>query len=208
MKQQTGYLYVFDTLSDWEPGYAIAGLNNPAYQKAPGHYTVKTVGPSLEPIKSIGGLTILPDLSVEDLTPDKSSMLILPGGAGWEAGQHDQVVEKAKEFLCVNVSVAAICGATAGLARAGLLDKVKHTGNAQIYLQWTNYPGAALYQDAPAVTDGDVITTGAMAPIEFAYHIFKKLGIYTDPLLEAWYGLYKTGDPIYFYELQKLSGGD
>jgi len=34
--QQTVHLYVFDSLSDWEPGYAIAGLNNPAYQTNPG----------------------------------------------------------------------------------------------------------------------------------------------------------------------------
>jgi putative intracellular protease/amidase len=104
--------------------------------------------------------------------------------------------------------VAVICGATAGLARAGILDEVRHTSNAQIYLQWTNYGGTALYQDAPSVTYGNVITAGATAPIEFAYHIFKKLNIYTDPILEAWYGLYKTGDLVYFFELQKLSDGD
>jgi len=101
---------------------------------------VKTVGLSLEPVKTIGGLPIL------------------PGGSGWQDGEYDQVVEKAKEFLSVDVPVAAICWATAGLARDGVLDEVCHTSNAQIYLQWTNYGGTALYQDSPAVTDGNVIT--------------------------------------------------
>lgn len=29
MKTQNVYLFVFDSLSDWEAGYAIAGINNP-----------------------------------------------------------------------------------------------------------------------------------------------------------------------------------
>ena len=37
----------------------------------------------------------------------------------------------------------------------------------------------------------------------FAYQIFKKLAVYTSEALEAWYGLYKTGDPAYFFVLQK-----
>gem|GEM_PF-5819719 len=29
MRQETVHVFVFDTLSDWEPGYAVAGINNP-----------------------------------------------------------------------------------------------------------------------------------------------------------------------------------
>ncbi len=28
------HLFVFDTLADWEPGYAVAGINNPRFQEA------------------------------------------------------------------------------------------------------------------------------------------------------------------------------
>lgn|GEM_PF-7001396 len=75
------------------------------------------------------------------------------------------------------------------------------------YLQATGYQGAALYQNQPAVTDGALITAGATAPIEFAFEIFKKLEVYTAAMLEAWYGLYKTGDPKYFYSAQQLGAG-
>ena len=68
-----------------------------------------------------------------------------------------------------------------------------------------DYRGEAFYQNQPAVTDGNVITAGATAPIDFAYHIFKKLDLYNAQTLEAWYGLYKTGDPSYFFTLQKLA---
>ncbi len=100
--------------------------------------------------------------------------------------------------------VAAICGATAGLARAGILDNVKHTSNALEYIQTTDYRGAALYQDQPAVTDGDIITANSTAPLDFAYHIFKKLGVFSPEMLEAWYGLFSTGDPAYFAQMIAL----
>ena len=203
MDQQTVHLFVFDTLSDWEPVYAIAGINNPAFQAQPGRYRVKTVGVNTQPVATIGGVTILPDMSIDALEPAQSALLILTGGAGWEEGRHDEAVEKAKQFLAAGTPVAAICGATAGLARAGVLDERQHTSNAPEYLQALHYGGAALYQNQPAVTDGNLITAGATAPIEFAYHIFKKLDVYTAPTLEAWYGLYKTGDPKYFYALQQ-----
>ncbi|MGH7579018.1 MAG: hypothetical protein ACREM9_02520 [Gemmatimonadales bacterium] len=32
----TVHLFVLDTLADWEPGFTVAGINNPDGQKAPG----------------------------------------------------------------------------------------------------------------------------------------------------------------------------
>jgi len=205
VKKQLVHLFVFNTLSDWEPVYAIAGINNPAFQVRPGRYSVKTVGLSTEPVTTIGGVTILPDMTFDELEPAHSAMLILSGGAGWEEGKYPTVIEKAKLFLAAGVPVAAICGATAGLARAGILDDKQHTSNGPDYLKAMDYRGEAFYQNQPAVTDGNVITAGATAPIDFAYHIFKKLDLYNAQTLEAWYGLYKTGDPSYFFTLQKLA---
>ena len=80
----------------------------------------------------------------------------------------------------------------------GLLDNRRHTSNAREYLAATNYNGAELYEDAPAVTDNHLITASAMAPVDFAYHIFGALDMYAPPVLEAWYGLFKTGRPEYY----------
>jgi putative intracellular protease/amidase len=200
VEQQTVHLYVFDTLADWEPGYAIAGLN-----RQPGRYRVMTVGERKAPVRSSGGVAILPDLALDELEPARSAMLILPGGDSWDEGKNTTALECARRFLAAGVPVAAICGATAGLARAGILDNVKHTSNALAYIQATNYRGAALYQDQPAVTDGNVITANTTAPIEFAYQIFKKLDVYPSEILEAWYGLFSTGDPAYFEQLTALA---
>lgn len=44
MEQQTVHLFVLDGMADWEPGFAIAGINQPAYQIHPGRYQVSTLG--------------------------------------------------------------------------------------------------------------------------------------------------------------------
>jgi putative intracellular protease/amidase len=201
MTTRTVHLFVFDSLSDWEAAFAIAGINNPAFQKEPGRHRVQTVGISREPVTTIGGLRVLPDVALDDVAPRQSAMLILPGGVAWDEHKNGEAVEKARDFLSANVPVAAICGATAGLARAGLLDHRPHTSNAREYLDATRYAGAAFYRDVPAITDGNLITAAATAPIEFAYEIFKLLDLYAAETLEAWRGLYSTGDSRYFQQL-------
>ncbi len=201
MKPQDIHLFVFDGLSDWEAGYAVAGINNPQFQRHPGRYRVRTVAPDKSSVLTVGGIRIVPDLALDALGPSDSAMLILPGGAAWEEGQHGHAVEMAHAFLESDVPVAAICGATMSLARAGLLDKRRHTSNARDCLAATEYRGAERYEDAFAVTDGNLITASGVAPLDFALHIFRRLDLYTPPVLEAWYGLFKTGRPKYFADL-------
>jgi putative intracellular protease/amidase len=198
---ETVHLFVLDTLADWEHGFVVAGLNNPDGQKAPGRYQVRTVGATRDPITTIGGIRIQPDLSLDQLKPAASAMLILPGGESWDQGGNAEAVEKAKSFLAAGTPVAAICGATAGLARGGVLDIRKHTSNAPEYLAATGYRGGHLYQVADVVSDQNVITASAMKSLEFAREIFARLDVYEDKVLEAWYGLFKTGDPKYYAAL-------
>jgi putative intracellular protease/amidase len=180
MEKQTVHLFVFTTLSDWEPSYVLPMLNDAA-----GRYRVCTVGVSREPVKTLGGVTILPDMTLAELEPTQSALLILPGSDDWAQGKYPEAIEKAKAFLAADVPVAAICGATAGLALAGVLDDRPHTSNAREYLQALHYRGEAYYQDQPVVTDGDLITANGTAPIEFAYHILKKLQVHSLRVLDA-----------------------
>jgi len=207
MEKQTVHLFVLDTLADWEPGYAISRINSPAWQARPGRFEVKTVGLSRKPVTTMGGVSILPDMTLAELEPAQSAMLILPGADLWDQSEGIEAAQKAKAFLAAGVPVAAICGATFGLANAGVLDDVRHTSNALEYLRTApNYRGEALYRHEPAVTDGNVITAGATAPIEFAYHVLKRLDVFSAETLHAWYGLFKTGDPAHFYTLEAAHG--
>jgi putative intracellular protease/amidase len=195
------HLFVLDGLSDWEPGYAVAGINTPQFQRQPGRYAVQTVSLGGRAVTTAGGLRIQPDRALEGLTPADSAMLILPGGASWDQGRNTEAVECARAFLAAGVPVAAICGATAGLARGGLLDNRPHTSNAREYLAATGYRGGAHYRDEPVVADGDLITAPAMAPLELARAIFARLALYEPAVLEAWYGLFSTRQPRYYADL-------
>jgi putative intracellular protease/amidase len=165
MEPRTVHMFVCEGFSDWEPGYVLPMLNDPA-----AGYRVQTVGLSREPVTSAGGMTILPELQLTDLEPTHSALLILPGSDGWARGHLREAIEKARDFLATEVPVAAICGATAGLAMGGLLDNRPHTSNAREYLQAQGYRGGEFSQDQRVVADGNLITANATAPIDFAYH--------------------------------------
>jgi putative intracellular protease/amidase len=200
--RDTVHLHVFDGFADWEAAFAIAGINNPQYQREPGRWRVRTVGETRAMVRSMGGVAVLPDLGLQELHADRCRLLILPGGASWEdAAMHRPVIDEAVGLLDAGVPVAAICGATAGLARAGALDHRPHTSNALRYLKGTGYAGDAHYLEQAAVRAGGLITAGGMAPIEFAREIFLQLELYEPDVLEAWCQLYKTGKSEYFARL-------
>jgi putative intracellular protease/amidase len=201
MIMRTVHLAVFDGLADWEVGHATAHIRNGAWQSGPVRYGIATVGATPAPVTTMGGLRVVPDLELADLEPAASAMLILPGSGGWDTGELAAFAGLARQFLDVDVPVAAICGATAGLAREGLLDDREHTAAAAEYLAATGYAGAAWYREAAAVTDRGLITAGPTAPVEFAKAIFSCLGFYPPQVLEAWYRLFGAGDASAFGEL-------
>ncbi len=194
MEARTVHLFVFNGMADWEPAFAIAGINNPRFQREPGRYRVATVSGTSDSISTMGGVRIQPDLTLDHLQPASSVMLILPGGDAWERGEHPSAMHKAAELLAIGIPVAAICAATAALARAGFLDNRLHTSNSPEYLKATGYRGHALYRNIPAIADGHLITASGAAPVDFAYQVFGMLGLYNDAILDAWYALFRHGD--------------
>ncbi|GAA3567448.1 type 1 glutamine amidotransferase family protein [Streptomyces osmaniensis] len=197
MNSKPVHLAVYDTLADWETGHATAHL-------ARAGHDIRTVGPSTRPVRSIGGLSVQPDLALDDVRPEDSSLLILPGADLWDAGDDlAPFARKAREFLDAGVPVAAICGATAGLAREGLLDDRAHTSAISFYLAATGYGGGERYVDADAVTDGALITAGPTEPVAFAREILRLLGVYEGEVLDAWYRLFHDSDAAAYAVLEK-----
>lgn len=197
MNSKPVHLAVYDTLADWETGHATAHL-------ARAGHDIRTVGPSTRPVRSIGGLRVQPDLALDDVRPEDSSLLILPGADLWDAGDDlAPFARKAREFLDAGVPVAAICGATTGLAREGLLDDRAHTSAISFYLAATGYGGGERYVDADAVTDGGLITAGPTEPVAFAREILRLLGVYEGEVLDAWYRLFHDSDAEAYAVLEK-----
>ena len=194
-------LYLTDTLADWEYGYVSAGLAM-AEQSAPGRYGLVTVGDQgIDSVKTAGGIRMVPETRINDLEEDDIAMLVLIGGDTWEDG-HDAILGLASRLLGSGTPVAAICGATLGLARSGLLDERDHTSNAAEYLAGVaGYAGEDRYVDAKAASDRDVITASGVAPVDFAKAVFERLTLFPQPVIDAWYGLYTTGERRYYDQL-------
>lgn len=205
--RQTIHLAVYDDLADWEAGYAIAHLRNSHRQRSLRRFDVVTVGLTSALVTTMGGLTVLPDIVLPQLKPAGSAMLILPGSSTWDDDPEAMApfASAAGIFLDAGAPVAAICGATAGLAREGLLDHRDHTSATPEYLLTTGYAGASRYRNALAVTDGDLITAGPTAPIEFAREIFTTLEVYPPRVLDAWYRLHAQHDSAAYFTLAEES---
>ena len=196
---QMVHLFVFDAMEDWEAALAIAAINSPQFQSVPGRYRMVTVASSLRPITTMGGVLIQPDVSIDAVTPESSAMLILPGGQSWDRDAHGEALQLASRFIASGTPVAAICAATLALARAGFLDRLRHAGDAREYLISSGHRGTAFYCGAPSI--GVTLPSSAVAPVDFAREIFRKLSLDSRGPGEARYAMFKHPDAAKCYVL-------
>lgn len=202
----TIYVYVLDTFADWEMGYAISELNSGRFFKkdAP-RISLKTVSYSKGPIRSMGGLTIVPDCLIDDIVVSETSVLLLPGADTWNDRKHAAILEKASAFLALGAAVGAICGAVTALAGFGLLDQRPHTSNGPGFLEMfcPNYKGQDFYIDKPSVADNNLITAGCTGALLWAKQIMEHLGVFQADTLDSWYAYFSTGASEHFFALMQ-----
>jgi putative intracellular protease/amidase len=196
MSTKRAHLAVYDTLADWEVGHLLAELHTGRFTGTP--FEVVTVAESRDPITTMGGLRVIPDALLADLEPADSDLLVLPGAEIWNVGGGAAFAAAAGRFLDAGVPVAAVCGATAGLARAGLLDERNHTSVAAEYLAATGYAGGDRYVDERAVVDGDLITADSSSPVQFACATLGRLGLVSEQTSEAYEALFHGDDAAAF----------
>ncbi|XFO67165.1 putative protease YdeA [Sporomusa silvacetica DSM 10669] len=192
------YILVFNGMADWEPAIALCEI------RRRGKLPVVSVGFSKEPITTMGGLKVTPDITLSKMNFEQALLVILPGGEMWQKKNPDfsEYFNKIEslERLLINfhkkgVPIAAICGATITMARAGLLKGIKHTSNAPDFLDKfvPDYGNKSDYVADFAVRDGNIITASGGGSVEFARRIIELLGIYPDNQIEEWYQMFKFG---------------
>ena len=123
-------LYATDTMADWEYGYLTAGLAWVERRRLPATGPRRRARPGDDEGAASGRR---PTATSRDVDEDAVAMLVLPGADTWGSG-HEAALALAGRLLGRGVPVAAICGATLGLARAGVLDERDHTSNAPDFL--------------------------------------------------------------------------
>jgi putative intracellular protease/amidase len=189
MRKRTCYLFIFDGFADYETSLAATGIRNS------NEYQLKTIGVRKDPVRSMSGMTVVPDLDfmpdtdLEDIDRENTGMLILPGGTAWEQGRNELITPLVAHCLLHGIPVAGICGATIFLAELGLLNRAVHTSN---HIDWLSamskvYRGHSLYRSTPSVRSEHIITANGTASVEFAQDIFETLGIVDDVNVSNWF---------------------
>lgn len=188
--EQSVHTLVFDGLADWEPALALAVLRDNGLP-------ITTVGFTRDTVTTAAGMRIVPDLSWEEVRIAKVKLLLIPGGDAWQRSEYPTAAFEStlKKLLEAKVPVAAICGATVALARAGAFEGRPHTSNDAHWLSSIapEYRGRELYRDELVVRQDGLITAPGTAPVEFAREVISELGAMPEDKIGAWFTLFKTG---------------
>ncbi len=182
------YFLVFDGFADWQAALALCEI------RRPGDWQVQTVGFSRAAVISMGGLCVQPDVSLAQLDLRRAALLIVPGGHLWQRGEGEPAVAAIRQLHAAGAPVAGIDSGVLALARAGLLDHRRHTGNwnGQIATQVPGYAGVEQYDsEVLAVSDGGVISASHVGSVEFAREVIRTLDLYSPSDREHWYRLFK-----------------
>lgn len=139
---------------------------------------VKTVGISKEPVKSFEGLTVIPDLCVEEVTLLEEDVFIIPGGDPKVLEGQEDFYQLIRQGDDVKTLLAAICAGPTHLAKAGVLDEKEYT---------TSMPHDAvspfdpdLYVNKNVVVDGHIVTAQPTGYAEFGIVLGQLMDIYQD----------------------------
>ena len=160
--------------ADWECAY-IAGTGGPFYGM-----DVRFFTPSPGEVTSQGGLRALVEASTDGIADWAPEVLAVAGGLGWDREGAPDISEALVARHARGGTVAGICGGTLALARAGLLDGVRHTSNDRGFLAENapTYAGAERYEaSARAIEDGRIVTAPGTAPASFAAAVFRHAGM-------------------------------
>ena len=186
--RDTIYFLIFDGFADWQAALALCEI------RRPGDWQVTSAASSPVAVVSMGGLRVLPDVSLAEVDLERAAMLVVPGGHLWLRGEGADAVSLIGRAHAAGVPLAAIDSGVLALARAGVLDTLRHTGNwvGQLGGQVPGYAGEGQYDASVlACSDGAVITASHLGSVEFAREIIHALNLYSRSDRDHWYRLFK-----------------
>ncbi|PCS07270.1 hypothetical protein RU86_GL002045 [Lactococcus piscium] len=125
-----------DTMADWQYAYLLPLLNNDSfYEVDHDKIELKMVGADIRPIKTAGGLKIIPDCSVAEIDISADTALLLAGADTWHDKKHKAILSMTEKVSLENGTVVSICASVGALNSLGILATRKHTSNALDFLK-------------------------------------------------------------------------
>lgn len=201
---KTIYIYVLEEMAEWEIGNILQAVSmEPQIKAGKKEFQIKTVGNSVQPVHTIGGLTLVPDCSLDEIDYNSLVALLLPGANTWNDESNKKVLEIACSLIDKQIMVGAICGATLVLANLGVLNNLPHTSNSLEYLKLFSkqYTGDAYYRTTNSCVGNNVITASVAGGLDWAKDILDVLEVYESEVIDTWYAYYSTGDSKYLMML-------
>ena len=189
MKEKVVFI-LLEGFADWE-GAPLAAELRAAEVEHPS-FEVLYASDKKEPRRSIGGLTVLPDIALEEI-PEDAQALILIGGTSWKEPAAKAVAPVAKRFLDEGKVVGAICDAARFLGAHGLLNAHQHTANFKESLEKEEESqNPAGFQEEECVRDRNLVTANGQAPYLFAREMLRALWV-AETEAERWYDFNTMG---------------
>lgn len=171
--------------ADWEFGVVLPAL-------ARFGLSTRAATPDGRGIETIGGLRIEADTSFDTVDWEGADAIVLIGSQAWTKGGDRPIESRIAARAESGRPLAAICGATLALARAGVLDEREHTSNSLEFLQThvSAYRGGQHYCDlARAVRDVNLVTASGAAPVSFACAVAATVVPERAAEIAAWWGM-------------------
>ena len=194
----TVIFYATDTMADWEYGYLLAGLAM-ANEQAPGAFRVLVASEDGGAVTSMGGMRVTPEVSLGRPGPGRDR----GARAARRRPRGSPVTRRCWRSPSERWRPAAWWPRSAepptvwpgpGCWTTATTPATRPTSSPAP-------PGTAAphrYREARAVHDRGLITAPATAPVDFASAVFEALAVFPEPVIEAWYGLYTTGERRFY----------
>jgi putative intracellular protease/amidase len=132
--------------------------------------------PGGRPVKSIGGVTVTPQGSMESLTPDAYDAIAFIGAESWFQPTAPDIGPLIRDSLAAGKVVGAICAATMAAHKSGAIAGRRYTSNGVGFAKHFGIYDPATYVDQPqAIADGDLVTAAGEAPVTFACEVLRRL---------------------------------
>lgn len=145
-----------------------------------------------EMVTSAGGLRVTPHMAVSDIDPGAIDAILVNGGSIWSTPAAPDLGEVLRGTHAAGKTIGGICDGVMALARAGLLDTVRHTANGPESLPDTGYAGTHFFVGSPkAILDRRIVTAPGTAPVSFMGAVLESLGLRTADL-DFYLGLYSA----------------
>lgn len=167
--------FIYDTFADFEITFICSGIGETD------EYKVIYIGYEKSAVKSISGLTVIPDQTVsEALELNDIEGILIPGGI--ERILKPELEQLVKKLNKENKLIAAICAGPEFLAKMDLLNKIKYTTSEEPKLyeernEIDPFPREN-YIDTRLIRVDNILTAKGHAFIDFALEIWDWYDLY------------------------------